>query len=146
MGLDKKFIQEHTIRAPKVPTIVENELLVFFDVDDTLVMWEPLSPDHIEVKNPYNTDSDWVKPHQGHIKILKDRHARGSTIIVWSAGGYKWAHAVVEALGLSQYVSFIMSKPFMYVDDKEASQILGERLYLGKDSDYGKKTINKESS
>lgn len=123
------------------PTVIKNEQVIFFDVDDTLIVWDAkISDRHIEVKSPYNTNEiDLVKPHPGHIKILKDRYARGSTIIVWSAGGYKWAEAVVKALGLSKYVSFIMSKPFMYVDDKEACEILGERLYLGKESDYGQK-------
>ena len=69
--------------------------------------------------------------------MLKDRKARGATIHVWSANGYQWALAVVRALELEAYVDFVQSKPTMYVDDLQASEILGERLYLGKDSAYG---------
>ena len=45
--------------------------------------------------------------------------------------------AIVEALCLQDYVDVVSSKPFMYIDDLQANDILGERLYLGKDSKYG---------
>lgn len=121
------------------PTVVENEQLVMVDCDDTLVMWETSNPNFKTVKivDPYDGKLLKLKVHAGHVKVLKDRKARGSFVIVWSAGGYKWAKAVVEALGLTSYVDLICSKPLMYIDDKKAEDILGEHLYLGPNSKYG---------
>lgn len=118
--------------------VLKEEHLVMCDVDDTLIMWVGANVVGIKlIANPLTGEHHYVLPHKGHIKILKDRYARGSKIVVWSAGGYAWAEAVVEALGLTQYVSLIMSKPMMYIDDKKADEILGERCYVPYGSGYG---------
>lgn len=119
--------------------VIKNEMPIYFDVDETLIVWGKIKRGQkvVAVTDPYGGSVNYVRPHLGHIKVLKDRHARGAFITVWSAGGYRWAEAVVKALGLTNHVHQIMSKPFMYVDDKEAHEILGERLYLGLDSTYG---------
>lgn len=118
--------------------VIENESIIFFDCDDTLVMWglDPINPAY--VINPYYGESERLAPHKGHIKVLKERKARGSTIVVWSAGGYKWAEAVVKALNLEEYVDLCMTKPHAYVDDKTAAEIMGERIYLPYSGGYGK--------
>ena len=119
--------------------VIENEQLIMIDVDDTLVMWgsENIDYKRVLVEDPYDNKTVELRAHAGHIKVLKDRKARGAFIVVWSAGGYKWAEAVVKALQLESYVDIIASKPFMYIDDKLAEDILGERLYLGANSKYG---------
>lgn len=119
--------------------VIKNEQLVMIDCDDTLVMWGSENQDYriVNITDPYDGKPVTLRAHAGHIKVLKDRKARGSFIVVWSAGGYMWAEAVVKALGLEEYVDIVSSKPFMYIDDREAADILGERLYLGKDSKYG---------
>lgn len=119
--------------------VVDTESIIYFDVDDTLVMWG-MADDHpglINIPSPHYGTKNMVVPHPGHIKVLKDRKARGSRIVVWSAGGFAWAEAVVKALGLEQYVDFVMSKPHMYVDDKLASEFMGERLYIPYGDGYG---------
>lgn len=119
---------------------ITNEQVIFVDVDDTLIVWGKVKKGQktISIINPYsNNEENFVRPHLGHIRVLKDRKARGAYIVVWSAGGHKWAEAVVKALGLTDHVNLIMSKPIMYIDDKKADEILGERLYLGIDSTYG---------
>ena len=119
---------------------VNNEQVIYFDVDDTLVVWGKIKKGQKMVKiiDPYSKDMEHhLRMHLGHIKVLKDRKARGAYIVVWSAGGYRWAEAVVKALKLTDYVDMVMSKPIMYVDDCKAEEILGERLYLGLDSQYG---------
>src|ERR1700677_2822537 len=92
--------------------IINKESTVFFDVDDTLVMWkEQKGPTaKITIVEPHYGDEVLLTPHSGHIKILKDRKARGSFIVVWSAGGYAWAEAVVKALNLEEYVYLVMKK------------------------------------
>lgn len=120
--------------------VVKGEMNIYFDVDDTLVIWGKVRKGDkcIAITDPYDGTQHYLRPHIGHIKVLRDRKARGATIHVWSASGHQWAEAVVRALGLDQYVDFVLSKPMMYVDDLQAADILGERLYLGKDSAYGK--------
>lgn len=119
--------------------VVKNEQLVMVDCDDTLVMWgsENIDYKRVYITDPYDNKTVELRAHAGHIKVLKDRKARGAHVTVWSAGGYKWAEAVVRALNLEEYVDVVSSKPFMYIDDREAADILGERLYLGPNSKYG---------
>lgn len=112
--------------------VIESEDIVMYDCDDTLVMWfSQCDPDKkVQIVCPYGGSVTWLKPHYRHIDLLKKHYGRGKTVIVWSAAGYKWAEAVVEALGLKDHVHFIMTKPMSYVDDLEASEILGSRIYL----------------
>lgn len=119
--------------------IIKNEMNIYFDVDDTLVIWGKAKPGEkvIAITDPYDGSQHYLRPHAGHIKVLRDRKTRGATIHVWSASGWQWAETVVRALGLEEHVDFVLSKPTMYVDDLEAHEILGERLYLGKNSAYG---------
>lgn len=112
--------------------IVENEMIVAFDVDDTLVMWhskvDPINK--IQIINPYGGSETWLKPHKRHIELLKEYKGRGMTIIVWSAAGYKWAESVVNSLGIQDYVDLIMTKPGKLVDDLSVQEIFTTRIYL----------------
>jgi FMN phosphatase YigB (HAD superfamily) len=119
--------------------IVGQESTVFCDVDDTLVMWKKAKKGQkaVAVTSPHDGQQTYLLPHYGHIKVLKDRKARGSCIVVWSSGGYAWAAAVVKALGLQDYVDFCMTKPHLYMDDKTAKEIMGERLYIPYGDGYG---------
>lgn len=114
---------------------------MFFDCDDTLILWnnnysfnksDPLS---IEIRDPYHIDTEVylrVRPNLEAIELLKRQHAKDTTIVVWSAGGWQWAEAVVKALGLEQYVSVCMSKPDYYVDDLECKEFMGEFIRVAK--------------
>jgi hypothetical protein len=106
-----------------------NEYPVFFDVDNTLVMWCTDLPD-VEIKDPYGKGVIKLKKHNKHIKLMKDYHARGCQIIVWSAGGRAWAKAVVKALKLKKYVDIILTKPVKLVDDLDCKEWMGPRIYL----------------
>lgn len=120
--------------------VVDKESTIFFDVDDTLVMWGikvKKKQKLVAITNPHDGSQEYLAPHAGHIKVLKDRKARGSYIVVWSSGGYAWAKAVIKALKLEKHVDLIMTKPHMYVDDKKASQFMGEHLYIPYGSGYG---------
>jgi hypothetical protein len=121
--------------------VVNQESTIFVDCDDTLIMWGEYKEfdirEKIEIKSPYDNTSSFHFIHKGHIKVLKDRKARGSFIVVWSAGGFAWAEAVVKALGLEEYVDLCMTKPHAYIDDKKAEEFMGEHIYLPYGSGYG---------
>lgn len=116
---------------------VGNEVNVFCDVDDTLVHWHndysKPGDDKIKIIDPYDKSVNYLKPHKKHIRLLKKMKGRGNFIIVWSAGGFKWAEAVVKALKLEDVVDLVMTKPAKYVDDLDASVWIGSRIYLKDD-------------
>lgn len=106
---------------------------MFIDVDDTLVLWRPVRPDDWTICLPNYGD---VAVHEGHVNSLKQHHARGHTVVVWSQGGAAWARSVVEALGLEDYVDLVMSKPRWFYDDKPSNYFMPEvdRVYLAEDN------------
>ena len=113
-----------TIREKKPK--VFSKPTVFFDVDDTLVMWdEKVKGDTVAI----NCDGHLVHMvvNKGNLEELKRHGSRGIDVIVWSKGGVHWAQQVVRALKLERYVAAIMTKPFCYYDDLENP--LGERRH-----------------
>lgn len=114
--------------------------LVFFDVDDTLVVWSPtkeqLDKHGIDIKCPGGyvlldgelvQSGPWTErfvPHRKHMEQLKKHKARGHTIVVWSAGGWDWAQVAVKALGLEPYVDLVISKPTWSYDDKKPEEFM----------------------
>lgn len=120
----------------------------FLDVDDTLVKWSPSQEEldrfgiWIECPGSAVCDVDgsdmgyapaWktkLVPHRRHVLQLKKHKMRGHTVIVWSAGGWDWAEAVVKALQLEQYVDLVISKPLWAYDDKKAAEYMPESCYL----------------
>jgi hydroxymethylpyrimidine pyrophosphatase-like HAD family hydrolase len=96
--------------------VLTSDKTVFFDVDDTLVIWEGTS----------------YRPHNKHIELLKRFVERGQPVVVWSAGGYEWAERVVKELNLEGLVTAVMAKPQWWVDDLTANEVLfaHSRIYL----------------
>lgn len=121
--------------------IFDNEIVVTFDVDDTLIMW-PENNKHlnassaqpsdgsIEIPAGYGTGTFHLIPNKRHIDLLKNMKARGHVIIVWSAGGVRHAESVVKALQLESYVDIVLTKPCKYVDDLQVEKWFGPRIYL----------------
>lgn len=102
---------------------------VYFDVDDTLVMWGA------DINNPkaliVDTDDGAivVYPHTKHIQLLKDLKAIGWKIVIWSQGSSDHAERVIKKLQLEKYVDIITSKPESYVDDLPFEQQYIKRQY-----------------
>lgn len=117
--------------------VIENDNLVMFDVDDTLIKWSDLyGQPHgkaIPIVDPNDNSTNYLTPHLKHISLVRKYKGRGMFVVVWSAAGFKWAEAVVKALNLEDCVSLICSKPTKFVDDLPAQEILGTRVFL---SDY----------
>lgn len=120
--------------------VIDNDKVVFYDVDDTLVKWpenwnlpgsfsQP-SEGSLPFVDPYDSSINHLIPFEKHINLLKKHKGRGYLVIVWSAGGVRWAQSVINTLELQGYVDFVMTKPLKYVDDLTAGEILGERIYL----------------
>lgn len=114
--------------------VFDNEYVVAFDIDDTIVIW---SGNHtqphegsIPFLDPYDGTTNHLVPYQKHIDLLKKYKGRGMCVMVWSAGGVQWAKSVINTLGLSDYVDLIITKPSKFVDDLPADQVLGQRIYL----------------
>lgn len=117
--------------------IISSDMVIMFDVDDTLVLWDiDFSKPIINIIDPYDNRTLELHPHYPHIKLLQEKKARGYIIVVWSQGGFAWAEAVVKALNLENYVDLIMSKPTTYVDDLPVNQWLTDRVYISKDSKW----------
>jgi predicted HAD superfamily phosphohydrolase YqeG len=115
--------------------VIKSSRIVFFDVDDTLVMWDWKSIDPegnglISINNPEANCSELVLPHNRHIQLLKQFKARGHTVVVWSQGGHAWAESVCKTLGITNLVDICMDKPNWYVDDLPAQAFMGSPVYL----------------
>lgn len=110
--------------------VIEGMDFVYFDVDDTLVLWDH----HIINKYPENCKvfktceqdpGTLLVPIIDTIQYLKESKKHGCTIIVWSSGGWEWAKHVVEVLELEDYVDAVMTKPHRYVDDLPCKEFMG---------------------
>ncbi len=120
---------------------LDAEMTVHYDCDDTLIMhtnphengsfkWMKWNNDSIIINDPYDGSPIRVKPHFKHIAILKRHKAQGNAIVVWSAGGAKWAKAVRDALGLTDIVDLTMAKPGKICDDLPVQEAMGTRFYV----------------
>lgn len=116
--------------------ILESDDLMFFDCDDTLVLWGPKEhPDdeEIVIKDVYNPGNPvTLVKHKRNIELLRRNKGQGRTIVVWSAGGVFHAQEIVRALGLTEHVDLVMGKPFQYVDDLDIGDWGCKRIYLSK--------------
>lgn len=120
---------------------------VFFDVDDTLVIWDwkavnPSGVGLISIVNPDGACSELVLPHLRHIELMRRFKARGHTVVVWSQGGHEWAESVCKTLGIENLVDLVMDKPNWYVDDLHATAWMKAPIFLdindpAKDSRWG---------
>jgi phosphoglycolate phosphatase-like HAD superfamily hydrolase len=120
--------------------VLKKETTVFCDVDQTLVIWtKKYANPHtgaIKIIDPYTQDTLYLQPHKPHIRLLKQYKTRGYGVVVFSKAGYKWAEAVVKAVGLEPTVDLVMSKSDKYIDDKtDIQDILGCHVYLNPTND-----------
>lgn len=92
--------------------VIETDRVVFFDVDDTLILWDRRDFDLPEV----TINGRVFQVHSGHMKKIENYVTMDFKIFVWSNSGYKWAKKVTEALGIADKVT-AMCKPHRVFDD-----------------------------
>lgn len=51
-------------------------------------------------------------------------------MVVWSAGGWDWAEAVVKTLKLENFVDLVISKPTWTYDDLQPSEFIPKPQWM----------------
>lgn len=108
---------------------LNEDKIVCFDVDDTLVMWAAPAG-NVPIIDQLDGSTVNLRPHSKHIQKLKGYARSGWYVIVWSAGGHLWAKSVVESLKLQDYVDMVMSKPSICYDDLPVGEGIAPRRYF----------------
>lgn len=109
--------------------VITTDNVICVDIDNTLISWERAgeSMPHPECK-PIEIEFDgrsgvyWVFPF--NVESLITHHMKGHAIVVWSGSGHEWAEAVVKALKLEDYVTYVMAKPRWLLDDSHPHEFL----------------------
>lgn len=105
---------------------------VYFDCDDTLIMWA-YDQEHdsktVDIVDEYGI-SNRVLPHLYHIEKVKKHFEADHKVYIWSQGGEDWALRVTAALGLQDHVTDVLCKPELYYDDVHSDMFLGKPQYL----------------
>lgn len=124
--------------------VIKSDQGAFVDCDETLVLMDDINfqhPDLTIIEDEEHGIFARVIPHFAHIQKIKDHAARGHKVFIWSAGGWKWAQAVVKALKLEQYVYAIVPKGPWIWDDKMPNDFLS-RSYIQPPQSSKKKLID----
>lgn len=111
--------------------VIQNEHIVAFDIDETIVhhIKDP-TDDSLEILNPYSGSIIICQPIKQHVELMKQYKGRGLFVVVWSKAGSLWAETVIRELLLEDYVDLVMTKFDRFVDDLQADEVLGERVYI----------------
>lgn len=119
-------------------TKLNKDKVVYVDVDDTLVLWEPEKYHHTEDEIIWITDDTRrfpFLPHKRNIKFVQQLKLQGYGVVVWSAAGSNWAEHVIKNLKLEDLPDMIISKPELCVDDLlEANRIIKSIVWIHPDS------------
>lgn len=112
---------------------LKDDKVIFTDVDDTLIIWPHNLHKYPNIETfeiGINGPKMIVAANLEMIQFLHSVAAAGVSIVVWSRSGYAWAEHVVKVLQLDNIVSMVVSKPYMFMDDKPITD-LGETTWFG---------------
>lgn len=110
-----------------------NRLTLFVDIDDTLLMHD-LSKYSFLKDYQYITIKHGGREFKGYINLstikkMTKFYKLGYDIYIWSKTGRVYAEAVaIQLSNLLPPITGIMSKPTYYLDDKDVTEWMGERL------------------
>lgn len=126
--------------------VIKNENTDFYDVDGTIIIHEShktIPPgESLQVFDAVTKQFITVRINKPMVRLLRESKARGSYVVVWSRGGYRWAADVIKALELTEYVDLVISKPLAYFDDTPIEKWLPYRVFIEPGVIY--KQLNKE--
>lgn len=123
------------------PLVIGFDKVLFSDVDDTLITFNVTEENLSQAIDigPRGFERKAI-PMFKNIKNLKNARTRGHGVVVWSAGGHKWAAEVIRALGLEAYVDLIVAKPSWYYDDLPVDKWIGPRFFKPENGITGEDT------
>lgn len=81
-------------------------MIVFVDVDDTLVR----SAGTKRIRMPAT------------LQRVRELHAEGATLYLWSSGGADYARTSAEELGIAELFVGFLPKPNLMIDDQPVSE------------------------
>jgi len=108
----------------------------FQDIDDCLIYWNLDTPGitkTVDVIDPLDGKTWRVGVCEPMVQMVKSKFNRGCFVVVWSKSDEDWAHAVIQALGLNNYVHQTMGKPESYGDDNSVDTWMTNRIDLKPD-------------
>lgn len=117
---------------------IDAELFGTCDIDYTLLEWGVDTGRIVDFKDPYTGEMKKVGVNESNLRVLTNWLERGATIQVFSRSGRRWAAAALDALDLDHENLVVSNKPLFYIDDKPASNWMGEQVYLKHDDPWGK--------
>ncbi len=85
--------------------MAERSRVIFVDVDDTLM--RSVGPKRI--------------PMPSTIKQVKELHAAGHTLFLWSSGGADYAQESAKELGIEPLFQAFLPRPDIYIDDQSVA-------------------------
>lgn len=99
----------------------------FFDVDDTLALWDQPIDDtsfffNLSDNPKYGV---WLKPNDYMVRKVQIFKQAGYCVVVWSQSGPEWAEGIVRKLGLVDYVDVVIAKPLYHYDDRPCTEWMG---------------------
>lgn len=113
----------------KKPIVTKNDQICYFDVDQTLVLWEKEYAPGMITADYYGQVVN-LTAYEPHIRFLKAMKARGGHIVVQSGNGWAWAEQVVCLLQLEAFVDEIKSKPSKVIDDSDYENWMPTRIFI----------------
>ncbi len=91
--------------------------VICINVDGTLIFWQGENPGRVPRKGELGY-GELPTINKKLIEEIKFFKRAGSEIVIWSGGGKKHAEWACEFTGITKYVDFICSKPYLLIDDK----------------------------
>ena len=107
-----------------------NSNTVYCDIDGTLIIWPGGKGGSTKIAK-----REKLSPKINNIvvDILKSEKSKGSTIILWSAGGKEHCKWSAEFCGITNIVDVYLRKPNIFIDDNHKWISNKRRTYINQD-------------